>query len=75
VVDDGIALHAPVQATPTWVLSNHDVVRHVTRDGRVDTRFSLDYRQLGVPSDRPLGTRRARAAALLQLALPRSAYL
>jgi alpha-glucosidase len=75
VVDDGIALHAPVRATPTWVLSNHDVVRHVTRYGRVDTRFSLDHRQLGVPSDRPLGTRRARAAALLLLALPGSAYL
>jgi alpha-glucosidase len=75
VVDDGIALHAPVNAPATWVLSNHDVVRHVTRYGRVDTRFSLDYRQLGAPTDRALGTRRARAAALLLLALPGSAYL
>jgi alpha-glucosidase len=75
VVDDGIALHAPVQAPGTWVLSNHDVVRHVTRYGRADTRFSLDYRQLGAPTDRALGTRRARAAALLLLALPGSAYL
>src|SRR5262245_33687397 len=75
VVDDGIALHAPVNAPATWVLSNHDVVRHVTRYGRADTRFSLDYRQLGAPTDRALGTRRARAAALLLLALPGSAYL
>ena len=47
VIDDGIALHAPVGAPATWVLSNHDVVRHVTRYGRADTRFSLDYRQIG----------------------------
>ena len=45
-------LHAPVGAPATWVLSNHDVTRHVTRYGRADTRFSLDYRQLGAP-DRP----------------------
>ena len=72
VVDDGIALHAPVGAPATWVLSNHDVIRHVTRYGRADTRFSLDYRQFGAPTDLALGTRRARAAVLLLLALPGS---
>jgi hypothetical protein len=61
-VDGGIALHAPVDAPPTWVLSNHDVIRHVTRYGRADTRFSLDYRQFGAACDLALGTRRARAA-------------
>jgi alpha-glucosidase len=75
VIDDGIALHAPVGAPATWVLSNHDVIRHVTRYGRADTRFTLEYRQFGVPSDLALGTRRARAAVLLLLALPGSAYL
>jgi alpha-glucosidase len=75
VIDEGIALHAPVGAPATWVLSNHDVIRHVTRYGRADTRFSLEYRQFGAPSDRALGTRRARAAVLLLLALPGSAYL
>jgi alpha-glucosidase len=70
-----MALHAPVGAPATWVLSNHDVVRHVTRYGRADTRFSLDYRQLGVYSDLDLGTRRSRAAVLLLLALPGSCYL
>jgi len=74
-IDDGIALHAPVGAPATWVLSNHDVIRHVTRYGRADTRFSLGYRQLGAPSDLALGTRRARAAVLLLLALPGSAYI
>jgi alpha-glucosidase len=75
VIDDGIALHAPVGAPATWVLSNHDVVRHVTRYGRADTRFSLDYRQLGVYSDLALGEKRSRAAILLLLALPGSAYI
>jgi alpha-glucosidase len=74
-IDDGIALHAPVGAPATWVLSNHDVIRHVTRYGRADTRFSLDYRQFGAPVDLALGTRRARAAVLLLLALPGSTYL
>jgi alpha-glucosidase len=75
VIDDGIALHAPVGAPATWVLSNHDVVRHVTRYGRADTRFSLDYRQLGVYSDLALGEKRSRAAVMLLLALPGSAYI
>jgi alpha-glucosidase len=75
VVDAGIALNAPVDAPATWVLSNHDVVRHVTRYGREDTRFTLDYRQIGVPTDLALGTRRSRAAVMLLLALPGSAYI
>jgi alpha-glucosidase len=75
VIDDGIALHAPVGAPATWVLSNHDVIRHVTRYGRADTRFNLEYRQFGAPSDLAVGTRRARAAVLLLLALPGSAYV
>ncbi len=51
------AMHA-VGAPTTWALSNHDVVRHVTRYG-----------------DGEVGTRRARAAALVQLALPGVAFL
>jgi alpha-glucosidase len=75
VVDAGIALNAPVEAPATWVLSNHDVVRHVTRYGREDTRFTLDYRQIGAPTDLALGARRSRAAVMLLLALPGSAYI
>jgi len=70
VIDATLAAHAPVGAPPTWVLSNHDVVRHVTRYGRADTSFDHGRRQLGAPTDRALGTRRARAAALLALACP-----
>ncbi|GAA1788861.1 glycoside hydrolase family 13 protein [Luedemannella flava] len=75
VIDETLAVHAPVGAPATWVLSNHDVPRHVTRYGRADTSFNLDYRQLGAPTDRALGLRRARAALLLSLALPGSVYV
>jgi alpha-glucosidase len=75
VIDETLAVHAPVGAPATWVLSNHDVPRHVTRYGRADTSFNLEFRQLGAPTDLTLGTRRARAAVLLSLALPGSAYV
>jgi alpha-glucosidase len=75
VIDETLAVHAPVNAAATWVLSNHDVPRHVTRYGRGDTSFTLEHRQFGVPTDRALGLRRARAALLLNLALPGSVYL
>ncbi|MBS2965530.1 glycoside hydrolase family 13 protein [Actinocrinis puniceicyclus] len=75
VIDETLAVHAPVGAPATWVLSNHDVPRHVTRYGRADTSFTLEHRQLGAPTDITLGTRRARAAILLSLALPGSTYI
>jgi alpha-glucosidase len=72
-----MALNGPVGAPATWVLSNHDVDRPVSRYGRADTSFSLQRRRYfhNFPVDLPLGTRRARAAALLTLALPGSSYI
>ena len=67
--------HAPVGAPPTWVLSNHDVTRVVTRYGREDTSFSFGAKRMGIPTDLALGLARARAAALLAMALPGSFYL
>jgi alpha-glucosidase len=75
VVDNTLAAHRPVGAPATWVLSNHDVVRHVTRYGRADTSFDMADRRIGSPSDLALGERRARAAAMLTLALPGGAYI
>ena len=57
------------------MLSNHDVDRHVSRYGRADTSFGLDRRDHSQPVDTELGTRRARAAALLTMALPGSVYV
>jgi len=73
VIDSTLALDAPA----TWVLSNHDVDRVVSRYGRSDTAFDLDRRPYfhGFPVDLALGTRRARAAALLTMALPGAVYI
>jgi alpha-glucosidase len=51
------------------------VDRHVSRYGRADTSFALDRRDHSQPVDLALGTRRARAAVLLSMALPGSVYL
>lgn len=77
VIDETIAEMSAVGAPATWVLSNHDVVRHASRYSRPQddkprkTRAEL----FAQPGDRSLGLRRARAAALLMLALPGGAYV
>ncbi|MEV0692777.1 alpha-amylase family glycosyl hydrolase [Streptomyces sp. NPDC050388] len=74
-IDETLAEHAPVGAPATWVLCNHDVTRTVTRYGRSDTGFDFATKAFGTPTDLSLGTRRARAAALLSLALPGAVYV
>ncbi|GAA2087329.1 glycoside hydrolase family 13 protein [Pseudolysinimonas kribbensis] len=74
-IDATLAAHAPVHAPSTWVLSNHDVTRPVTRYGRADSSFAFLDKRFGTPTDLDLGTRRARAAALLTGALPGSLYI
>ncbi|WP_091410162.1 glycoside hydrolase family 13 protein [Friedmanniella luteola] len=65
-------------SSTTWVLSNHDVVRHATRYG-LPRGVDLDAWLMGEgqvpPLDEAQGLRRARAATLLMLALPGSSYL
>jgi alpha-glucosidase len=62
---------------PTWVLSNHDVMRHTTRFGLPAGTLWITWALDGPHDalDPALGLRRARAAILLVLALPGSAYL
>ncbi|MGW9182978.1 glycoside hydrolase family 13 protein [Agromyces sp. NPDC055661] len=74
-IDLMLDAHAPVGAPSTWVLSNHDVTRPVTRYGREDSGFAFARKRFGTPTDLELGRRRARAAALLTAALPGSLYL
>jgi alpha-glucosidase len=74
-IEAALAAHAPVAAPATWVLSNHDVTRPVTRYGRADTRFAFDAKREGTPTDLARGRRRARAAGLLAMALPGSMYI
>jgi alpha-glucosidase len=77
VIDTSVRAAASVGSTPTWVLSNHDVVRHPTRYGLPRGVRPGDWLLDG---DRGLldperGATRARAALLLMLALPGSVYL
>jgi alpha-glucosidase len=74
-IESVLAVHAPVDAPATWVLSNHDVTRPATRYGRVDSSFAFESKREGTPTDLARGTRRARAAALLAMALPGSMYV
>ncbi|AKZ56926.1 putative alpha-glucosidase [Streptomyces ambofaciens ATCC 23877] len=65
-------------ASATWVLSNHDVVRHATRlalPPGTDTDAWLLSGGHAPAVDRRAGLRRGRAATLLMLALPGSAYV
>ena len=80
VVDDAIAAAATVGAPPTWVLSNHDVTRTVTRFSRSQPTHLIETdwergRWVDEDPDHVVGRRRARAAALVQLALPGTAYV
>ena len=74
-IEKTLAAHAPVNAPATWVLSNHDVTRPVTRYGQEDSSFAFANKRPGTPSDLEKGRRRARAAALLAAALPGSLYI
>ena len=47
-IDATLAAHAPVGAPATWVLSNHDVTRPVSRYGRADTTFAFSRKRFGV---------------------------
>lgn len=76
VVAESLAANDDVGATTTWVLSNHDVVRHVSRLGLEVPGAKPNGIGVGDPQpDEELGLRRGRAATLLMLALPGSAYL
>ncbi|HLR28195.1 MAG TPA: glycoside hydrolase family 13 protein [Ruania sp.] len=75
-ITEGLTTSDSVGAPTTWVMSNHDVVRASSRLGLAETGKGPN----GIAPDDPqpdaqLGLRRARAAALLMLGLPGSAYL
>ncbi|MFC4222422.1 glycoside hydrolase family 13 protein [Lysinibacter cavernae] len=77
VIDDSIASFAAVGAPSTWVLSNHDVVRHASRlalTAENPQGEGIGPKSKGLP-DPVVGLRRARAASTLMLALPGSAYV
>lgn len=88
IVSANLALAAASGSSTTWVLSNHDVVRHASRyglphpdrgtDGRPALKHGNEWLLSGGTQpvlDRPSGHRRARAASLFVMGLPGSAYL
>jgi alpha-glucosidase len=78
-ISSTLAAHSAVGAPATWVLGNHDVCRPVSRYARpqelVQPGFPNLQQYLALPADVAAGRRRARAAALLSLALPGGAYI
>ncbi|MCI2957317.1 glycoside hydrolase family 13 protein [Agromyces atrinae] len=77
VIDASIAAFGSVGAPSTWVLSNHDVVRHASRLALTAENLQghgIGPKTTGLP-DPVVGLRRARAATSVMLALPGSSYL
>jgi len=75
-IEDSLVAAASVGAPSTWVLSNHDTVRHPSRFGLQDpTTFPKGIAAEDEQPDAELGLARARAATLVSLALPGSAYI
>jgi alpha-glucosidase len=64
-IDESLVSTRAVGAPQTWVLSNHDIVRHATRFGK-DADGVIDY---------DLGLRRAKAITTMMMGLPGSAYI
>ena len=76
-INESFAAFDAVGAPSTWVLSNHDVIRHASRFGGLKIK-ATDSDGVGPDDPQPnreLGLRRARGATLFTLALPGSMYL
>jgi len=77
VIDESVRAFTAVGAPSTWVLSNHDVVRHASRfalSAENPQGHGIGPLSPGKPIPE-LGLRRARAATTVMLALPGSAYI
>ena len=83
-IEEGLDAAERSKSTTTWVLSNHDVPRHATRFALPQVPSSTHH-QIATDwllrdgttyyEDRETGTRRSRAALLMELGLPGSVYL
>ena len=76
VITDSLHEFGNVGAPTTWVLSNHDVIRHVSRYGLPGIPPQGDG--IGPESEQPdeaIGLRKGRAATAFMLGLPGSAYI
>ncbi|MFM1778883.1 MAG: hypothetical protein RIS51_28 [Actinomycetota bacterium] len=77
VINESFDAFDSVGAPSTWVLNNHDVIRHASRFGGDYGRATASD-GIGPNSPQPnaeLGLRKAKGATLFMLGLPGSAYL
>jgi alpha-glucosidase len=74
-IDATLGSHAAVGAPATWVLGNHDLPRPTYKYGRTDDVRPWNAWERVAPVDPARGLARARAAALMYLALPGGAYI
>jgi alpha-glucosidase len=76
-IDESFAAFDAVSAPSTWVLNNHDVMRHASRFGgdygRTTASDGVGLNQ--VQPDSELGLKIARGSTLFMLALPGASYL
>lgn len=84
VIDKNLQFAQQTGSSTTWVMSNHDVIRHVTRlvipAGKDGVTFADENNwyvknRLDPKLDLEKGLARAKAATLTMLALPGSSYL
>ena len=85
IITDNLEMSSKTGSSSTWVMSNHDVIRHATRlaipgygesaDGFGDEHRWYVENRLNPNLDLDLGLARAKAATLLILALPGSTYI
>lgn len=83
-IEDGMRSAHDSASTTTWVMSNHDVVRHASRYGLPQVS-TTGYHELPNDwllrngstyiEDREVGAHRSRAAILMELGLPGSVYV
>lgn len=77
-IQKNLQFSAESGSSNTWVLSNHDVIRHATRlalPSGVDENLWYVANRMHPDLDLETGIERAKAATLLILALPGSTYL
>ena len=85
VIEDNLQSAKETGSSSTWVMSNHDVIRHATRlvipgygsspDGFSDEHNWYVKHRMKHDLDLDLGLARAKAATLLILGLPGSTYI
>jgi alpha-glucosidase len=85
IIEDNLQSAKETGSSSTWVMSNHDVIRHATRlvipgygsspDGFSDENNWYVTHRMDHDLDMELGLARAKAATLLILGLPGSTYI